>query len=205
MAEHRLRTFIAVSLPDAVRRALEGIQSQWKSYRFPVRWVRPESIHLTLKFLGEIPSASVASAVRAMKRAGAEQTPFRLHTEGVGVFPSVRNVRVLWAGVGGEPERLLALQVSLEQALAEEGFARDRRRFKGHLTLGRAKGKLEPSTLTEALSQWRSFRSEPFTVSEMILYSSRLLPTGAVYRPLERVGLGSRKPSDTAPIPDDTG
>jgi 2'-5' RNA ligase len=205
MAEQRLRTFIAVSLPDAVRRALEEIQSQWKSYRFPLRWVRRESIHLTLKFLGEIPSASVASAVRAMQRVGSEQTSFRLHTEGVGVFPSVRNARVLWAGVGGEPERLLALQVSLEQALAKEGFARDRRRFKGHLTLGRAKGKLEPSTLTEALSQWRSFRSEPFEVSEMILYSSQLLPTGAVYRPLERVGLGSRKPPNAAPISDDTG
>jgi len=190
MGKERIRSFVAVSLPDAVRQALLEIQDHWKTYGFPVRWVRGEGIHLTLKFLGEIDVADVETTVCAMRRAAERHAPFRLRAEGVGVFPAVRNARVLWVGIGGgDRERLLALQASLDQSLADDGFPRDRRRFSGHLTLGRAKGKLSASALTQALSHWQTFRTEPFRVSEITLYSSRLLPGGAVYRPLERVGL----------------
>lgn len=196
MSDERLRTFVAISLPDAVRRGLEAIQSDWRGCGFPVRWVRGGSIHLTLKFLGEIEAASVAAVEGAMQRAAAERTGFRLRTEGVGVFPAPRNARVLWAGIGGDRDRLLSLHASLEEALAAEGFSRDRRPFQGHLTLGRAKGRIPAGVLAEALSRWESHRSEYFPVSEIVLYRSRLLPGGAVYDPLRTAALRAQEPGE---------
>ena len=185
-----LRAFIAIELTADITRELAALQKRLRGHGLDLRWVRPRNIHLTLKFLGEIDVADVETTVCAMRRAAERHAPFRLRAEGVGVFPAVRNARVLWAGIGGgDRERLLALQASLDQSLADDGFPRDRRRFSGHLTLGRAKGKLSASALTQALSHWQTFRTEPFRVSEITLYSSRLLPGGAVYRPLERVGL----------------
>ena len=136
----QIRAFIAVELPPAVREAVEGVVRELRSgIGDGVRWVRPEGVHLTLKFLGDIDAGSVPAVSRAMAQCAASAAPFDLFLEGVGVFPNARRPRVIWIGLGGALEPLLALQHSIDRELEGLGFARERRPFTPHLTLGRVR------------------------------------------------------------------
>ena len=136
----QIRAFIAVELPPAVREAVEGVVRELRSRAGDgVRWVRPEGVHLNLKFLGDIDADSVPAVSRAMAQCAASAAPFDLFLEGVGVFPNARRPRVIWIGLGGALELLLALQHSIDRELEGLGFARERRPFTPHLTLGRVR------------------------------------------------------------------
>ena len=136
----QIRAFIAVELPPAVREAVEGVVRELRSgIGDGVRWVRPEGVHLTLKFLGDIDADSVPAISDGLDRCAASAAPFDLFLEGVGVFPNARRPRVVWIGLGGALEPLLALQHSIDRELEGLGFARERRPFTPHLTLGRVR------------------------------------------------------------------
>ena len=175
------RAFIAIDLPETVRRFLAEVQETLKSYRLPVKWVRPQNIHLTLKFLGEVETAQTAKIAAAMTMAAKDLADVCLTAKDVGVFPDLKRPRVIWAGVKGQLEILQDLQRALDDHLAELGLPRDPRTFYAHLTLGRVKGKIVLSRLKTVIDGLKGAESEPFEVDRIVLFKSELRPTGAVY------------------------
>jgi 2'-5' RNA ligase len=187
----KIRAFIAISLPESVLQAMGQAQQTLGTLGRGIRWVRKEGIHLTLKFLGDVDRDDVENIQIAMKRATEEASPFVLTGQGTGVFPDLRRPRVIWMGLSGDLQMLFALQAGLETLLNDLGFPKDKRPFKGHLTLGRVKGRLDATELREALERLAGFQTDAFTVQSVALFQSTLRPHGAVYTKLAEVPLGS--------------
>ena len=176
-----LRTFIAIELPERIHAALRQLQNDLKKYRFNVRWVRTENIHLTLKFLGNTQASDVQSAAEAIAAAAETQDAFELKASGIGVFPNIRNPRVFWTGLSENVHALRSLHMSLEKHLEEQGFEKESRRFKGHLTLGRAKGKIDTRRMMDAIVACGAFSSDVFSIRHITFFQSHLQKGGAVY------------------------
>lgn len=184
-----IRTFIAIELPQAVHQGLDNFCRELKRSRAQVSWVRPENIHLTLKFLGDVAPEQLNPIQEALEKAAAETAPFRLQAAGCGAFPSLKQMHIVWVGVRGDHEPLNALQKQIESALAPMGFKREDRPFKPHLTIGRVKGRQGTRALQENLMANQAFETETFDVAEVVLYKSDLRPEGARYTPLFRAAL----------------
>ena len=199
MAE-TIRTFIALELPRSVRAQIERIQQGLLHQGLKARWVKPDNIHLTLHFFGEI-SADRIEPIRDAMGEAAACGPFRLEARGLGVFPGLRRARVIWSGVGGDIESLKHLQRRLTEAMARAGFPIERRVFKAHLTLGRFKTPPDPKRLAGALGLLHAASPAPFQVPHLALFESRLTPAGAVYRKRYEIPLegGPQRPKP-APV-----
>jgi len=181
-----IRTFIALELPPSVISLLEKVQEDLKSMRLRAKWVRPENIHLTLKFLGNINPGDIDKIGGAMMDAVEDFAAIDLVAGGVGVFPGIKRPRVIWVGLGGQIQLLFAVQRVLEENLAALGFKKEKRPFKGHLTLGRFKQTVDPNTIRQIIREYANLYSEEFTARRIILYKSDLKPTGAVYSQLQQ-------------------
>jgi 2'-5' RNA ligase len=190
-----IRTFIAIDLPEACHQALSELQEQLKGADAPVSWVKVHSIHVTLKFLGNIPEELVPRIQTAMEQVAAHTSPFILQPAGCGAFPSLKQMRIIWAGLGGDAEatqRLQELQREVESAMEPFGFKKEDRPFKPHLTLGRVKGRRNLRALQDIALKWQDFRTEPFKITEIVLYRSDLRPDGSVYTALFRAPFAGR-------------
>jgi len=169
-----MRLFVAVDLPDEVKQSVAAL-----CHGLPgVRWLPPDQLHLTLRFIGEA-NDTVEAAIR---HGLAEITfpPITLSMRGVGCFPSPRRPRVLWVGLStGEPLRLL--QHAVEQAVATAGIPAEERPFSPHITLARLREHRE-ADIAPFLTRNSSFHSGPFTVDAFHLYSSTLTAKGAIHR-----------------------
>lgn len=185
-----IRTFIAIKLPDTILTAISEIQEGIRSYGINLRWVRPENMHLTLKFLGDTKEDNIEKVTAAIYDSVEAYEPVLLFAKGVGVFPGIKRPRVVWVGVSGQLESLIGLQKRLEEGLEGLGFEKEKRSFKGHLTLGRVKGRIDPKKLGGALKKYIGFTSETFYADNVVLYKSELKPTGAVYTEIVNVPLG---------------
>ncbi len=184
-----IRAFIAIPLPEFISTQICDIQKRLKSYRLPVRWVRPENVHLTLKFLGEISLSTIDGITEIIKDTVRDCSPLILFTKGLGVFPGIKKPRVLWIGISGDIKPLSEIQANLEKNLEKKGFPKENRSFKSHLTLGRVKGNIHPEDLFDTLRSFSDFSSEPFEAKELVLYKSELKPSGALYTKLQTVYL----------------
>lgn len=184
-----IRSFIAIELPEKIIDAIQKVQERLRSYGFNVRWVRPQNVHLTLKFLGDINQAEAEQVGRAILESGKRFAPLALAAKGVGTFPSIKRPRVIWIGVAGQLNELIGLQKTLDGKLAAIGFPAEKRAFKGHLTLGRAKGSIGPKQLLEAMAELAGFETEPFVADKVALFKSELKPSGAVYTKLMEASL----------------
>jgi 2'-5' RNA ligase len=185
-----IRAFLAFVLPPEVKASIEEIQNHLKSFDLKMRWVRPENIHLTVKFLGGIRPQDVERIREAGVRAVRGVEPFSLRAEGVGVFPNRTRAKVVWAGIAGETPKLAQFAGRTEEALLAMGFEKESRPFKGHLTLGRAKGRIDPEKIAEALQSASGFVSESFTADRLFLFKSELTAAGAVYTRLVEINFG---------------
>jgi len=180
---------VAFELPDAVTASIRDIQNTLKARRFKVRWVRADSLHLTLKFLGPVNVDRIDTIAQALKKAAEKIPPVALFARGLGVFPGVRRPRVIWVGIGGEVGTLMALQQVIDRNLVSVGFSPEKRPFKAHLTLGRVKGAIKAKQLLEVLQQNKDFRSESFKVQRIELIRSDLKPQGPEYTRLATITL----------------
>jgi 2'-5' RNA ligase len=194
MISETFRAFIAIDLPESVRSFLSEAQEALKSYGFGVKWVRPQNIHLTLKFLGDTATADTDKIAEAMTLAAMNCPIVSLTAKGIGVFPNVRRPRVIWAGLNGQVQTLANLQQTLNAHLANLGFATDTRAFKSHLTLGRVKGKIALDKMIAAIDNLKEFESESFETREVILFKSELRPSGAVYTRVQAIALQGQQP-----------
>lgn len=179
-----IRTFIAIEIPKTVISKIRELQDAIKAYGFKIRWVRAENIHLTLKFLGDIEEIKINEIAEAVSKTAEKHSPISLKAKGIGVFPGIKRPRVLWVGLAGQLEALVKLQTTLDKNLIVLDFPREKRPFKGHLTMGRIKDRIDVKKLGDALMAFRRFESETFTAGQIILYKSELTPSGAVYTEL---------------------
>ena len=168
---------------------LHEVQQDLKQLKIRARWVRPENIHLTLKFLGDINPDDLDTVGAAMTDAAIEFSPVTLAVGGVGVFPGIKRPRVIWAGLGGDIRSLFGLQNRLAEKLSDAGFPKDKRSFKAHLTLGRIKKPPSPAAIRQMIAEHATLSSDEFTCSQVILFKSDLKPSGAVYSKLKQTNL----------------
>ena len=191
-----IRAFISVSLGGEVRSALSAILQQVEAAGAPgVRLIRPESIHLTLKFLGDTSSSRINAVKAAVEQAVREEQAFDLTLGRPGVFPSSRSPRVLWVGLDGDLDRLADLQRRLEEAAERVGFATEARRFKPHLTIGRVRERADPDRTrpaVEALFAAEIPANIRIDVRTVHLMRSTLHPSGAAYDVLAELPLAER-------------
>jgi 2'-5' RNA ligase len=180
-----VRCFIAVGLIDEIKARLKELQAQLKSGgQASIKWVDPYSIHLTLKFLGDVDAAKIPPITAAMEEAARGIAPFSLKVEGLGAFPNLRRVQVVWVGVGGEVDKLAHLQQRLESNLAGLGFTPEKRRFSPHLTLARVRDRAsldEQEGLGRLIADTKFETAYSFPVAAVSLMKSQLTRDGAIY------------------------
>ncbi|MGH9375621.1 MAG: RNA 2',3'-cyclic phosphodiesterase, partial [Terriglobia bacterium] len=176
-----MKVFIAIDLPSSIRRELERKQDALRAALSSgpsredqeIRWVRPEAIHLTLKFLGEISEPELERLIEHLRRLGPFEA-FPVEVSGFGFFPDARRPRVLWAGVTASPP-LLALAAKVEAAAAGSGF--EIRPFRPHLTLARFRSSRPQSILEVIAKREEDASMGRFTVSEFAVFESKLSKT----------------------------
>jgi 2'-5' RNA ligase len=183
-----MRTFIAVTPSREVAAQLDALVRDLARHGADVRWGTGASIHLTLKFLGELDPELLPRLVSALRRRVRGVPPFELELQGVGGFPSLRSPRVLWCGLSKQ-SWLSELHAGVEETCADFGYEPEQRDFRPHLTLGRVRGKRNLRPLVEHLTSAPLSVEGRFTVDHVDAYRSTLKRTGAVYDVLESIAL----------------
>ena len=183
------RTFVAVALPPEAVRALEGLVDRLRLLPEgqACRWSAAETIHLTLKFLGDVPDARLPAVYAAVDRACAGATPFSVEIRGLGCFPNPRRPSIVWTGLEDPAGRLAALAEEVDRALAAEGFPRETRPFRPHLTIGRVRRGARPAeaaALGEMVAGWPAETLAEVPVETVTVFGSRLTLAGPVHTPL---------------------
>ena len=192
-----MRTFIAIPLLAESRTMLDKMQQSLRVHRADVRWVAIPSIHLTLKFLGEVEPEIIPRLSESIENASRSERSFELRLQGLGCFPNLRMPRVIWCGIGGETEGLSRLQRKVENVCAEFGFAPEDRAFHPHLTLGRVNGKRNLQPLLDCIKIGSDLASS-FQADHFNIYKSVLKPQGAEYSVLKTITLSGAAPTDPA-------
>jgi 2'-5' RNA ligase len=183
-----MRTFVAIDLAPDLKINMEALIRNIKKDARGVKWVKPAGMHLTLKFLGDIPQEKAGDVIGLLKAIAEKYSPFPLLMKGTGTFPTgrKRGTRVIWAGITETPE-LMALHEAMEEGFETIGFPREDRPFHPHLTLGRVKS---PHGLEPVLDELERFRETDFgqmRVDRIRFFESVLKPDGADYSVLAEV------------------
>ncbi len=187
---NRVRAFVAADLPESVVGELAGLQERLRRSGVSGRWVRPERMHVTLRFLGELEPARFDAVRKALEGPLGGTDRIDLVPEGMGVFPHPSRPRVLWVGLSGDVDELGRLALELEDRLAALGLPRERRPFRAHITLARASREGDLRAVARAARSVGGFRGTSFSVTHLTLYESRLRPGGPDYIPRQRIPLG---------------
>jgi len=191
-----LRTFVAVEVSDAARRYAQSLMNELESKLTGVHWTRRDNLHLTLKFLGDIPESEINGVCRAIRAAVAAQQPFEIQCAGLGAFPSDARPRTLWVGIRQGDERLRQLQGEIDGQLTSYGFAPERRRFHGHLTIGRIRQRIgltadQVNQVCQLVDRERSAEGVFMELDQVVTFSSFVDSTGRVYQPIDHAELGT--------------
>jgi len=189
MAE-TVRTFIAIELPEQVRTYLADCQQRLRRSGGDVRWVRPDIIHLTLVFLGEVPAEMLADLEKAARDALARFGPLTLRAAGAGRFPPRGLPRVIWIGIEETTGRLAELQKALAGATAAFAEKVEDRPFQAHLTLGRVKSPKGGRDLAAAVDAMTGQTGPTFIAQAVTIFKSELSPQGPTYTALAGISLG---------------
>ncbi|MEK6563835.1 MAG: RNA 2',3'-cyclic phosphodiesterase [Candidatus Omnitrophota bacterium] len=185
-----MRIFIAIKLENEIKDKLSQIQEELKSAQADVRWVKPENIHLTLKFLGETPveETKIPEIIRCLKELGGQIKPFTARISGMGAFPSLKSARVIWVGVKEDTTELTKLAGMIEDSLVKLGFPEEKRKFSAHLTLGRLRSNKNKDKLGQKLEKFK-IPGLSVRINSIALFESVLHPTGAAYQKLSEISL----------------
>jgi len=184
---NKIRSFIAIEIPERIKRDILQIQERLKGTGADVGWTRPEGIHLTLKFLGYVEEERLVEIQKAIEEASRGFSPFCIEVAGIGVFPNIRYPRVLWIGIRERDDMLKNLQDSIEREAERLGFERDNRGFTPHLTLGRVRSQKNRDGLIKALEEFDRIELGSLNVDGISLMKSDLNPRGAVYTEMWKV------------------
>lgn len=182
----RIRTFIAVEIPVSIRRRIEELQESLAPAAEDVKWVEPENIHLTLKFLGEVDERDVYTVCKSVEAAVAGTTPFEITVAGVGAFPNANRPRVIWAGVRQGSQEITAIHDAIDESLEGQGYPREDRSYTPHFTIGRIRRTVPNPRLQNALDQQANWEAGSCPVHEVLIMASQLGPKGPQYTVMGR-------------------
>ncbi|MEE8359156.1 MAG: RNA 2',3'-cyclic phosphodiesterase [Candidatus Hydrothermarchaeales archaeon] len=180
-----MRSFIAIEMESE---AINSIRDQLRSANADIKFVEPGNLHLTLKFLGEIKDDLVDDIHNRMEESFKDFSRFEVQLRGVGVFPSLRYIKVVWVGIEENKEKLAKMQESLEDNISNLGFKKEGR-FKPHLTIGRVKSPRNKDKLAEIITTMKDKEVDKIKVDRVILKKSVLTPKGPIYTTLREVML----------------
>ena len=187
-----MRLFIAIDIDEETRKGLGDLQQQLQSKadikKSDVKWVRPENIHLTLKFLGEVKDEKVADVCRIVKEVSGRHKNFEVDVKTVGHFGG-RAARILWVGAGEGNEQLQQLQKDIDRQLSEAGWPKETRRFAGHLTLCRIRNPAAGIKLAQVSEDYKEFKIGTIAADSVVVYQSELTPQGPIYAVLDNCKL----------------
>jgi 2'-5' RNA ligase len=185
-----MRVFIAIDIPEDICMRLTDMQRKLRPLTTSARWVSAESAHLTLKFLGEISETRTQQVHEALT--GLTWKPFEVSVKGIGFFPGRRSPRVFWAGL--EAPTMASLAEKIDTRMEWLGFEKEKRAFRPHITMARAKATPLDSALLAASASFEQQDFGVFTVDRCFLYQSTLKPSGSVHTKLKEYRLTSDKP-----------
>ena len=190
-----VRVFVAVGISEEAREQLIGaVERIRREVSQGIQWANPSGMHLTLKFLGNIPSVGVGPLLEWLESVASEAKPFPLQLDGLGMFPNRRKPRVLWAGVGGDLDALACLQQAAESAITALGYPPEQRPFRPHVTLGRPRRSVSDAQLSRigaAVSGIAPPSQVGWQVESVDVMQSELHPSGARYTVLGSAPLKS--------------
>jgi len=178
-----VRSFVALELSEDVREGLTNLLNRLRQTNAAVKWVEPENLHLTLKFLGEVTEEQIEVIVDALKAVAQATEPFSFAVRGVGGFPDLRRPRVLWVGVEPTPP-LMRLQQFVERTMEQLGFAPEERAYHPHITLGRVKAMTGIEKVRAVLSEYSGFNFGSVPVKHLTFFRSDLSREGPTYTPI---------------------
>jgi RNA 2',3'-cyclic 3'-phosphodiesterase len=190
-----MRAFVAIEVSDEIKNILGQIEAYLRYAGADVKWARPEVIHLTVKFLGEIDEKQCEDVKAALEAVVKTTAAFEMTLKDIGAFPAIEHPRVVWVGIEEGAAEITALASRIESSLEKLGFAREERPFSPHLTIGRVRSplnivKLKEKVLTAA-SQFRMPEIGTHKVTSVILYKSTLTPQGPLYVKLHEAGFST--------------
>lgn len=187
-----MRVFIAIDIDEQIRKGLNHLQDELRGKadvrRGDVKWVNPEAIHLTLKFLGEIRDEQAVEVCNITRDVASRHRSFDMDVETVGCFGG-RSARVLWIGAGQNCEELLKLQEDLERQLESTGWPRGTRKFSAHLTLCRIRNAKAGFKLAQMVREYEGAQLGSMPVDSVSVYQSELTPKGPIYTSLGHYAL----------------
>jgi len=177
-----IRSFLAFELPEDIKKIVTRVSGEIRESSLDVRWVRPERIHLTVVFMGDIQSEQIPSMGEVLSAVCSSYEHFRISLKPLGCFPNSRSPRVIWLGIDGDLERMSRFRDDLQHALSPFGIKEEERAFRPHLTLGRFKkpGKRQ-TELEQLLAKYGDVASPACALDELALFRSDLKPGGAVF------------------------
>lgn len=180
-----MRTFIAIELPKEIKQSLANLQSDLKTTNADVKWVNPDNIHLTLKFLGEISDDKIDKITKIMQDISLSKPSFSIHLSNLGAFPSIRSPRVIWIGIEKGISETKELAKELEKKIEKIGIHRDNKGFSCHITLARVRSNLNRGLLAKKLEDLigrpLNIPHPEIPVTKITLFKSTLTPKGPIY------------------------
>ncbi len=195
----RTRTFIAVEVNAGIRNNAAALQQTLERCGTPVRWTRPENLHVTLLFLGEVDDRQLPTLCQMVQEVAATEPPFTLGVAGVGAFPHLRRPKILWVGLNRGAEELQRLVRRLEPPLVAAGlYRREERPYTPHLTLGRVRPDADPSPLARELHKRAAWEGGQTIVHEVLIFASLLQRQGPEYAVIGRAPLAGPPPESLA-------
>lgn len=186
-----IRTFLALDLDTPTRRSIAAAAGQLPVGESKMRWVQPQNLHVTMKYLGDVPDADVMDICRAVEDAAARLAPVEFDVVGLECTPSRGPVKMVWAGVREETGMLARTFAGLESAMEAMGFDVERRAFRPHVTVARVRYCEDPAGLRQATAQLADMEFGTLDCDEVVVYSSQPTKVGPEYAAMARCKLGS--------------
>ncbi len=187
-----VRTFVAVLIDEDLRNRIAEVQSRIKKLAPDVKWVAPENLHVTLKFLGNVREDLLPEVFSAVERAVCGRKPFLVSFSGVGAFPNARRARVVWIGLEEGEDRLRELAASIDENLAKLNFEKEGNEFKAHITIGRVKTSKFLGELAKGVAEVDARNLGVQRVSSVAVMRSDLRREGPIYTPLKVIELSQQ-------------
>jgi 2'-5' RNA ligase len=196
-----MRTFIAIELPLEIKETLARLQEQLKKSGADVKWVKPDNIHLTLKFLGEIEDKKLSKLNQILQDTMKDKTGFTMRLSSIGAFPSINSPRVVWMGIDKGDSQIKEIAEDLEQGISKLGIPKEDRPFSSHITIGRLRTAQNRERLVKDLKDLKDLNklneNLEFPVTKITLLKSTLTPKGPIYEVLKEAIL--KEISEKAP------
>ena len=187
-----MRCFIAIELPESVRSSLDELSARLRRSAVRASWVRPENMHVTLRFLGEISEERAGEVVRLLEDSCANTVSFRVTLQGTGAFPNMKTPNVIWAGIRPN-DAILEVQRITENVAERVGCSKEKNRFHPHVTLARIKDPRNASGLQRYLAAEKDWEGGEVYVEHIAVFQSELTPKGPIYTRLACVRLSVSK------------